>query len=147
MALAGLLTGLCDIVRSATIVARTSSPADRASVAELFDGFKKLPPFAEREMEAGLNVFADEGAIKVEDASLRDSDSDPACGLEALVELLGPMLMEAVVPEEVDGADASTFCASPDRGLTAAAVTGFELLCMRPGEVMRGEAEVEAAGC
>ena len=64
MAFAGLLDGLCDEAGlSAAMVALTSSPAERASVAELFEGLRKLPPFAEREMEEGRKVLAEEGAI------------------------------------------------------------------------------------
>lgn len=63
MALGGRLDGLCEDVLSAAIVALTSPPAESASVAELFEGFKKPFPLADREMEAGLKVLADEGAM------------------------------------------------------------------------------------
>jgi hypothetical protein len=155
MAFAGLLAGLCDDFLSATIVALTSSAGERASVAELFEGFKKPLPFADRETEAGLKVLADEGAMYVDEAKLlSDSDTEAFSArllpllllFAALAELFDRIRIEAVVPDEVDGTDASPLALEDVVGLVADGYS-FEELAVRLGEVNRGEAEVDVFCC
>lgn len=78
MAFGGRLVVPCIDVLSGAMVALTSSPAESARVAELFEVFKKPPPFAALEMDSGLKVFAEEGAIQVDDPKLVvDSELGP----------------------------------------------------------------------